>query len=121
MVAINPAEQPGVDIYDKIIEALEKNGDLTAKEFRRMVLFALADLGKGRRDAKYCREQLDVVNKKMDVLEKNSLILIAKKHSKATATILIFLVLFVISVIAHLNLWTWIGIIIKELTGVPLP
>jgi hypothetical protein len=120
MVANNPAAG-GPDIYEKIIEALEKNGDLTAREFRRMVLFALVDLGKGRRDSRYCREQMDEMGEKLDELEKNSLILIAKKHSKITAAVLAVLGLFFVSVISRLELWGWIGEFIKELTGVGLP
>lgn len=121
MVAMNPTQPGGPEIYDKIIEALEKNGDLSAKEFRRMVLLALADLGRGRRDARYCREQLDIVNKRMDKLEANSLIILAKKHTKITAMVGGITVLFFVSVISHLELWIWFANVFKELTGVPLP
>lgn len=120
MVATNPTSG-GPDIYEKILEALEKNGDLTAKEFRRMVLFALADLGKGRRDSKYCREQINEMQVKLDDLEKNSLLMVAKKHSKITAGVIVVFGLFFVSVISHLEMWDWIGQIIKELTGVGLP
>lgn len=121
MVATSPEQQPGAEIYDKILEALEKNGDLTAREFRRMVLFALADLGKGRRDSKYCREQINEMQEKLDDLEKNSILMVAKKHSKITAAIAVVFGLFFVSVISHLEMWSWIGDILEELTGVGLP
>jgi len=100
----------GADIYDDIIKTLEENSELDDKTFRRLVLYALIDLGRGRRDIKEIR-------KKVDELKDNSLLLIAKKHPKLSVGILTFLVVFVISVIAHLDLWIWLA----ELIGIPLP
>ena len=100
----------GADIYDDIIKTLEDDGELDDKTFRRLVLFALVDLGRGRKDIK-------VIKEKVEELEENSLYLIAKKHPKISLGLLGFLVVFVISVIAHLELWGWLA----ELAGIPLP
>lgn len=100
----------GADIYDDIIKTLKDNGELDDKTFRRLVLFALVDLGRGRKD-------ILAIKKNVEELEENSLVLIAKKHPKASLGILTFLGVFWVSVIARLELWGWLA----ELAGIPLP
>lgn len=89
----------GSDIYDDIIKTLKQNGEaIDDDQFRRLALFAFVDLGIGRK-------KLDAIEKKVDILERNSIVLIAKKYPKSTGAILLFAVAFVISVISHLELW----------------
>lgn len=124
MVAGNPIidiKAGGSDIYDDIIKALDKNGDLTEKQFRRLVLLTLVDLGRGRRDAKICREGIEQVNKRIDVIEKYTLLLWMGRHPKGTAIVLFLLGLFVFGVVSHLELWGWIQQLIEQILGVPLP
>lgn len=125
MVAQNPATgtlmMGGQDIYDKIIETLESNGDLEQEEVNRMVLFALVDLGNGRKDAQKCREGIDKLDKRLTKLEKFSFLMMAKNHPKAAVVITSIVVIFMIAVVTHLGLWVWIGQVIEEFLGVPLP
>ncbi len=100
----------GSDIYDDIIKALRENGDMPAKDFRRYVLLVLVDLGRGRK-------QMTAINKKLDCLERNSLLLQAKKHLWITLPVLGFLGVFIISVIARLALWGWVF----DTIGAPIP
>jgi hypothetical protein len=80
----------GNDIYNDIIETLKENGDIDDQTFRQYVLFALVDLGRGKRE-------IDQIKKKVERLERNSIILIAKKYPKVSVTILGFFVVFVIA------------------------
>ena len=122
MVASSPGiDAGGPDIYDDIIEALRDNGDLTPKQFRRLVLLTLVDLGRGRRDAKLCKESIDRVDKKVEKLEKYTILLIAHNHPKAATTIGAITALFVITVISRLGLWVWIKEVIEGLLEDPLP
>ena len=109
-VGADKLKSGGADIYDDIIKTLEENGELDDKTFRRLVLYALIDLGRGRKDIKE-------IKKKVEDLKENSLLLIAKKHPKASIGVITFLAIFVISVIARLELWPWLA----ELIGIPLP
>ena len=102
-------EMGGGRIYKKILATLEHNGDIDDQEFRRMVFFALVDLGGAK-------EQIAEVNKKLDELERNSVLLIARKHPKISFVVAVFVIVFVVSVIARLELWPWFF----ELIGVPL-
>lgn len=111
----------GSDIRDKIIETLEANGDLKTSEFRRLVLFALVDLSRGAEDAHVCREEIKKANERIDQLEQNNIVLLAKKHPKWSMIIGGFAMLFVASVIGHLELWVWIVEIIESILEVPLP
>ncbi len=121
MVATYPSQPGGVDIYDQIIKALEENGDLEDAAFRQFVLFALVDLGKGRRDSKICKEAIAQVDKKVTKLEKYTILLIAHKHPKASIAIGIGFGAFVITVISRLDLWIWIRLLIEGWLEVPLP
>ena len=123
MVAINPVIEGvgGPDIYDEIIKVLKDNGELSPKEFRRLVLFTLVDLGLGRKDAKICKESIAKVDKRVEKLEKHSLLLIASNHPKAAAATGAIGALFVVAVISHLDLWIWIKDLIEGLLEVPLP
>lgn len=123
MVAINPSvdESGGRDIYDDIIKALKDNGELDDKTFRRLVLFALVDLGRGRRDSKICRESIAKVDTRVKRLEKQSVVGMAHKHPKAATTIGVIMALFVVAVISRLDLWIWIGSLVEGLLEVPLP
>jgi hypothetical protein len=100
----------GRDIYDDILEQLQDNGDIDSPTFRRSVLLVLVDLGRGR-------QQMDVIEKKIDCLERNSLMLQAKKHLWITLPVLGFLAVFIISVIARLALWGWVF----DTIGAPIP
>lgn len=121
VVATYPTEPGGVDIYQQIIKALEDNGDLDDASFRKFVLFALVDLGQGRRDARICKESIAKVDERVEKLEKQSIIGMAHKHPKAAAAIGMILVLFVVAVISRLDLWIWIRLLIEGWLEVPLP
>jgi hypothetical protein len=122
VVVINKIRQPGgVDIYDQIIKALEDNGDLDDATFRKFVLFALVDLGKGRRDSRICKESIAAVDKKVTKLEKYSILLLAHDHPKASIAVGFVVAAFVITVISRLELWIWIGQVIEGWLEVPLP
>lgn len=109
----NPA---GSDIYDDIIKALKDNGELDDRAFRRLVLFALVDLGKGRRDIKQCRDAIARGNERIKKVEKYTILLTAHKHPKTTAVILAVVVLFVATVISRLELWAWISVLLEILS-----
>ena len=98
------------DIYDDILETLKKNGDIDVKHYRRLVLYTLVDLGRERKD-------IAEMSKKISNLERNCIVLIAKKHPKVTTTILGIFSLFVIAVIIRMDLWIWIA----DKIGLPLP
>lgn len=124
MVAINPDVETGsggLDIYDDIIKALEENGELDGKQFRRLVLFALVDLGRGRRDSRACRDGIAQVNKRIDKLEKYSILLLAHRHPKISISIGAVMGLFVIAVVSHLELWFWLKEVIEGWLEVPIP
>ena len=126
MIAQNPpidrtSLMGGSELADKIIETLESNGDLDQDEVNRLVLLTLVDLVGGRRDARICRQQIGKANERIHKLEKYNILMLAHKHPKAAFIFVALGILFVVSVIAHLELWGWIGDIIKELTGVSLP
>ena len=121
VVAVYPTEPGGVDIYDQIIKALEENGDLDDASFRKFVLFALVDLGMGRRDSRICKESIAAVDKKVTKLEKYSILLLAYDHPKAAIAIGMVFVLFTVTVISRLELWVWIRQVIEGLLEVPLP
>lgn len=121
VVATYPSKPGGVDIYQQILKALEENGDLDDATFRKFVLFALVDLGHGRRDSKICKEAIARVDERVKKLEKQSVIGLAHKHPKAAIAIGVVLVLFVVAVISHLDLWIWIRQVIEGWLEVPLP
>jgi hypothetical protein len=126
MIAQNPpidrtSLMGGSDLVEKIVDTLESNGDLDQDEVNRLVLLTLVDLVGGRRDARICRQEIGKANERIDKLEKNNILMLAHKHPKAAFVVVATGILFVVSVIAHLELWGWIADIIKELTGVPLP
>lgn len=100
----------GPDIYDDIIKELHSDAELDDDTFRRYVLLVLVDLGRSRK-------QIAEIKKKVDLLERNSLLLQCKRHPKITIPVLTFLAVFVFTVIVHLELWAWIF----NLIGVPLP
>ena len=101
---------PGGNIYDDIVKTLEINGEMEDEQYRRLVLFALVDLGRSRKT-------LNEIKKKVERLERNSILLIAKKHPKASIGILTFMAAFTVATIAHMELWHWLF----ELIGVPIP
>lgn len=111
----------GSEIIEKIIETLDSNGDLNQDEVNRLVLLTLVDLVGGRQDARICRQQIGKANERIDKLEKFNILMLAHRYPKAAFVIAALGILFIVSFIAHLELWGWIGDIIKELTGVPLP
>lgn len=108
-------------IYNKILDALEGNGELDQDEVNRLVLFALYDLGNGREDAKVCRESIQAVDKRVKKIERYSILFIASKHPKAAIAIGLVFVVFTAIVVGHLQLWDWALAVINEYTGVPLP
>jgi hypothetical protein len=98
------------DIYDDIIDTLENNGEMETIHYRRLILYALLDLGRGRKD-------IAEISVKVKTLERNSILLIAKKHPKISLSISGFFAVFIILVIVRLDLWTWLAAAI----GFPLP
>ena len=119
MVAESPDIQGpgGRDIYDKIIEALDANGEMDDKTFRRLVLFALVDLGNGRRDNEHRKRGIIKIDERVKKLESQSILGLAHKHPKTAFVIGAFVFVFVISVIAYMDLW----ILLAEWLEVPLP
>jgi hypothetical protein len=111
----------GGDIYDDIIKALDDNGELDDTSFRRLVLFALVDLGKGREEIRHVAKDIKKVDERVKTLEKFTILIIASKHPKITCTIIAIVGLFTLLVISRLELWVWISEVLSGLTGVPLP
>ena len=101
---------PGGSIYEDIVKTLETNGEMDDEQYRRVVLFALVDLGRGRK-------AIDEIKKKVEKLERNSILLIAKRYPKASITGIVFMTIITISVIIRLELWHWLF----DLIGIPMP
>ena len=101
---------PGGSIYEDIVKTLETNGEMEDEQYRRLVLFALVDLGRSRKT-------IDEIKKKVEKLERNSILLIAKRYPKASIAILSFSTVLMVVVIAQLGLWHWLF----DLIGIPIP
>lgn len=96
------------DIYARIVDKLDQNGALKDAEWRTLVLLALVDLGQGMR-------KLKEMGVKVDNLERNSILLIARKHPKVVLPVAIFTVIITVSVVLHLGLGAWL----MDLLGIP--
>lgn len=100
----------GGSIYKEIVDALRVNGEMDDATFRRLVMFALVDLGE-------CSQDLPKIKKKVDRLERNSILIIAKKYPKSAVILTTIHVMLLIYMLIHLELLHWIG----DLIGIPIP
>ena len=93
------------DINEKILEALESNGTLDSKGYRRLVLLSLYNIGG---IMSQCKIGLTDIQKRVENLEENSIMLTAKRHSKISWTIGIGFAVLIIATILHLGLDGWL-------------
>jgi len=100
------------DINSKILEALESNGKLDQLAYRRLVLLALYNIG-GTMAA--CKVGLGQIEKRVENLEENSIMLMARKHSKAAWIIFIGAIVLTVYALFHFGLFDWL----LELLGIP--
>ena len=100
----------GSNIYDDIIKMLEENGEMKDSQFRRLVLIALVDYGRRIKT-------VEEIKKKVELLERNSILIIAKKYPKAAISIISVVVFLAAAIIGHLELWKWILMVFK----IPIP
>lgn len=98
------------DIFEEILEDLDQNGRLSDKEWRRRQVVLFAELGRRTKP-------IAEIVKKVERLESNSVLLIARKHPKAAVTIAGFFILLTFIWIDHLKLWYWFF----EVFGLPTP
>lgn len=103
---------PGGDIYDNIVEALEANGNLDQRTYRRLMLLALVDLG---RTQQACKLGLAEMNVKVKLIEENSIMLWARRNPKISVPAIVIFIVLTIYIVAHLGLFNWI----LEYLGLP--
>ena len=90
----------GDDIFERIVDALAANGAVKEAEYRRMVLFALVALGK-------CAPMIRDVQKEVEELKRNSILLMVKKYPKTFGLIAILFGVLTVATILHLGLDGW--------------
>lgn len=113
---INPL-MPGGDLYERINDLLAKmdNGEKVDTKARDKVLFFwLQQAGK---DIEEIKRIVASNSERVEKLEENSFLMIAKAHPKATLAIVSFVVAITIIWIDHLKMWTWVF----DLFGIPVP
>lgn len=104
----------GSDIINEIIGKLDKNGDLNEDERDHYIVLLLIALVRRT-------EPISEIKDRIEELEDNSIVLIAKKHPKISLPFLAFCGIIVASMIARLEMWGWIGAWIAKLIGLPIP
>jgi uncharacterized membrane protein YukC len=95
------ADPGGDDIFEHIVDAMAQNGAVKEAEYRRMVLLALVALGN-------CAPLIRNVQKEVEELKRNSIMLLAKRHSKIAWTIAIGFTVLTVATILHLGLDSWL-------------
>lgn len=97
-------------VFDDITSKLEHNGGLTEREYRNFVVLALRDIYRGV-------EKINKIEARVEALEENNLILIAKKYPKLTVSLLIFFSALTTATVIHIGLGEWV----LRLLGIPVP
>lgn len=108
---------PGGDLYEDINDLIARLGNgesVDTKARDKVVLFALQQMG---RDIAIIKELTKRLDERVEKLENESIVAIAKAHPKATLAIVSFVVAITLIWIDHLKMWMWFF----DLFGIPIP
>jgi hypothetical protein len=104
----------GPNIFDDVLKALDKNGDLPETEWKRAQVLLFAELGRRTKP-------ISEIKKKVDKIESHSILLMARNHPKSAISVIAIIAIFTIAIISHLELWIWFGQVFTDITGISLP